>query len=155
MVDSMDGLNHTAQEWADRLGNLKRSGNGAFNGPCPLCGGRDRFHMKDGQGHTLVGCRGCLDGAHDGARFGNLMRTVWGEGPMTAPQMARVNSRPTPHQNAAIQWPTLGVCGRNPRSCQTTRHTPRGDGCAGPGGTARYGVQTSPADRRPLAAIVA
>lgn len=86
----------TAQQWADRLRTLKRTGNGAFNGPCPLCGGRDRFHVKDGPDRALVGCRGCLDGQHDGARFGELMRAVWGDGPRTAPQMARVNPKANP-----------------------------------------------------------
>ena len=76
-----DRFSPTAQQWADRLGNLKRTGSGSWNGPCPLCGGRDRFHVKEGQGRALVGCRGCLDGQHDPARFGELMRAVWGDDP--------------------------------------------------------------------------
>ena len=80
-----DRFSPTAQQWADRLGNLKRTGSGSWNGPCPLCGGRDRFHVKEGQGRALVGCRGCLDGQHDPARFGELMRAVWGDDPRPPP----------------------------------------------------------------------
>ena len=80
-----DRFSPTAQQWADRLGNLKRTGSGSFNGPCPLCGGRDRFHVKEGQGRALVGCRGCLDGQHNPARFGELMRAVWGDDPRPPP----------------------------------------------------------------------
>lgn len=40
---------------------LKKSG-GEWKGPCPLCGGRDRFHVKRGHQHDLIflcraGCR--------------------------------------------------------------------------------------------------
>ena len=44
---------------ADVLG-LKRAG-GEYKGPCPLCGGQDRFHVKQGHQHNLiVHCRhGC------------------------------------------------------------------------------------------------
>ena len=31
-------------------------------GPCPLCGGKDRFHVRVADGRALVGCRGCIDG---------------------------------------------------------------------------------------------
>ena len=96
----------TAQQWAARLGTLKRTGNGAFCGPCPLCGGRDRFHIKDGPDRTLVGCRGCLDGQHDGARFGDLMRAVWGDGPRMAPPRPRVNPKanPAPERSDTVAY---------------------------------------------------
>ena len=50
----------TAQEWAASC-DLKRCGQREWNGPCPLCGGRDRFHVQDRGDGTLVGCRGCID----------------------------------------------------------------------------------------------
>ena len=47
------------QAVANVLG-LKRAGS-EYKGPCPLCGGRDRFHVKQGRQHNLiVHCRqGC------------------------------------------------------------------------------------------------
>ena len=48
----------SAQEIAVRLG-LKRSGN-QFEGPCPFCGGKDRFHVQDHPGKPgVVDCRKC------------------------------------------------------------------------------------------------
>lgn len=40
--------------------NLRRSG-GEYKGPCPLCGGHDRFHVKQGRSaDLLIYCRhGC------------------------------------------------------------------------------------------------
>ena len=50
----------TPRQWAERLGNLKQSG-GEWSGPCPLCGGTDRFHVRDGDmaGKVLASCRQC------------------------------------------------------------------------------------------------
>ena len=43
-------------------------------GPCPLCGGRDRFHVGPGRRVAVVaGCRVC------GADFGTLARAVFGD----------------------------------------------------------------------------
>ena len=48
----------TPEEWAEAAG-LKREGRG-YVGPCPLCGGTDRFHVKAGRVRAaVVGCRGC------------------------------------------------------------------------------------------------
>ena len=55
------------RDWTSRL-RLKRSGS-EWVGPCPSCGGKDRFHVRPGyQGRALVGCRGCIDGRGSGAR---------------------------------------------------------------------------------------
>ena len=50
----------TPRQWAERLGNLKQSG-GEWCGPCPLCGGTDRFHVRGGDmaGKVLASCRQC------------------------------------------------------------------------------------------------
>ena len=34
-----------------------------WTGPCPSCGGQDRFHLAAAAGHerAVFGCRGCLD----------------------------------------------------------------------------------------------
>lgn len=65
--------------WATQLG-LTRQGREAV-GPCPLCGGTDRFHVQTRpNGKTLVGCRGCIDGRDPETkdqRFRELLRTVF------------------------------------------------------------------------------
>ncbi len=40
---------------------LRKSGT-EWVGPCPLCGGTDRFHVRDRPNKPLLGCRGCIDG---------------------------------------------------------------------------------------------
>lgn len=64
-------------------------------GPCPLCGGRDRFHVARGRRvEVIAGCRRC------GADFGALARAVFGEpegptfraGRMIDPETARERS---------------------------------------------------------------
>ena len=50
-------------------------------GPCPLCGGKDRFHVRDADGRALVGCRGCIDGRLQEDRrrqYSKLLREVFG-----------------------------------------------------------------------------
>lgn len=61
-----------AKAWADRWG-LKRQGR-EYSGACPLCGGVDRFSVKDKRGKPgLVYCRGCEAGYID------LLRAVFPE----------------------------------------------------------------------------
>ena len=56
-----DSLNHpTVGQWRGKI-HLKKSGS-EWSGPCPLCGGEDRFHVREVAGRALVGCRGCIDG---------------------------------------------------------------------------------------------
>ncbi len=42
------------------LKKVASSGGGEYAGPCPFCGGRDRFHVQPHQQRWL--CRGCTDG---------------------------------------------------------------------------------------------
>ena len=82
-------LDRTPEAWAEAAG-LKRRGR-EYVGPCPLCGGKDRFHVRTGRDgvSAVAGCRGCLDGQPDSerrARFGELARAVFGDsehGPRT------------------------------------------------------------------------
>ena len=71
----------TAPVLADRL-ELKRTGH-EWHGPCPACGGEDRFHVREGdQGRAIIGCRGCIDGQpHEvrRAQFKRIMALVFGE----------------------------------------------------------------------------
>ena len=50
----------TPEEWQASVPTLKRSGS-QLQGACPLCGGRDRFHVNLVEPH-LFGCRQCEDG---------------------------------------------------------------------------------------------
>ena len=78
-------------DWADALG-LKRRGRERV-GPCPLCGGDDRFHVREGRGgQALVGCRGCIDGqpaAIRQKRFGELLRTAFPDRETLCPECGR------------------------------------------------------------------
>ena len=46
----------------ERLGIALRRSGGEWSGPCPRCGGRDRFYVREGRRlrGALIGCRGCL-----------------------------------------------------------------------------------------------
>ena len=70
-----------AADWAERLDLVKLSAR-HWAGPCPLCGGHDRFHVTRGVRRTLVGCRGCMDTEVPETRrkrFGRLLREVFPE----------------------------------------------------------------------------
>lgn len=58
---------------------LRRNG-GEWCGPCPLCGGVDRFHIREAaDGRALIGCRGCIDGQPASLkkrRYGEILRSV-------------------------------------------------------------------------------
>ena len=77
MRDNSDPL-PGVKEWADTL-DLTRRGL-EFVGPCPLCGGDDRFHVRDSAGRAAVGCRGCIDWqspSEKATRFGELLKAVF------------------------------------------------------------------------------
>ena len=87
------------REWVDTL-DLKRRGV-EYCGPCPLCGGKDRFHVGDSGGGALVGCRVCIDGqskSEKAKRFGELLKAVFpGRGGGVARFPARApRTRPAP-----------------------------------------------------------
>ena len=69
------------EDWAARLDLRNRSGE--YVGPCPVCGGTDRFHVGRGRGGAaMVGCRGCIDGqpADIGRKaFGRVLREAFPE----------------------------------------------------------------------------
>ena len=72
-------MERTGEEWAQACG-LKKKGR-EWVGPCPLCGGKDRFHVREHGTKVLVGCRGCIDGrdqAERHRRYGELTRAVFG-----------------------------------------------------------------------------
>ena len=65
--------------WRAALPGLKRQGKD-YVGPCPHCGGTDRFHLREGVGgRAIVGCRGCIDGVprpERANRFGIVLRAA-------------------------------------------------------------------------------
>ena len=70
---------YTAKDWAQAC-SLKKQGR-EWVGPCPLCGGKDRFHVRDGSATVLVGCRGCIDGRDPSVRrqrYGEMVQAVFG-----------------------------------------------------------------------------
>ena len=71
------------EDWVSALPQHKIKG-GELVGPCPACGGTDRFHVRrqNDMGGVLVGCRGCIDGQPTSARseqFLQILKTVFGE----------------------------------------------------------------------------
>ena len=75
-------MDRSLDNWLTALAGVgcepRRTGARDWNGPCPLCGGDDRFHLREREDRVLAGCRQCLDGAADARpRFGQLLRTLW------------------------------------------------------------------------------
>ena len=65
----------TPEQWGARLGLRFRAGQ--WEGPCPLCGGDDRFFVTPGQiKASRVHCRKC--GPFTSETYGQLCRAVWG-----------------------------------------------------------------------------
>ena len=103
----------TAQEWAAAC-DLKRCGRG-WNGPCPLCGGTDRFHVQDRGNGALVGCRGCIDGQSPNERrqrFGEMLREVFpgrledrARPPAYQPRRMPLNQRTAPGPAPTTNYP--------------------------------------------------
>ena len=111
---------HTALEWAQRCPNLRPAGRGKWKGPCPLCGGVDRFHVETrADGNAIVGCRGCIDGephASRRVRFGELVREVWAGGGDTC-ALGR-----SPHRPSAKRAPIdVARSAANPNRAMPTR----------------------------------
>ena len=68
----MSDYSITQDEWAHRLPDLKRAGS-ELHGPCPLCGGEDRFYVTPtGKAY----CRRCLPDGGDPERFKLLLEAV-------------------------------------------------------------------------------
>ena len=86
------------EDWTGRL-DLRRVGS-EWVGPCPVCGGTDRFHVRRGQRGAVVGCRGCIDGEPEAGRreaFTRILREVFPErfeAPPPAPGGVRGAERP-------------------------------------------------------------
>ena len=80
-VSGSSPSNHTVKDWVDALqrsGWKGRKVGKEWNGPCPCCGGTDRFHVGPGsKAEVVAGCR-------KGCSFEDLVRAVFG-GPSPRP----------------------------------------------------------------------
>lgn len=85
----------TYAEWVDayRAGwPIKSEKPTEINGPCPLCGGEDRFHIKDGHAKVLASCRQC------GAEFLDILRVLFPQDPEWKPE------NPATPKLEPVQW---------------------------------------------------
>ncbi len=83
-------MNRSLDHWRTALASAgcapRRTGTRAWNGPCPLCGGEDRFHLSERDDRVLVGCRRCLDGAPNAVpRYRQLLQALWPPGGEPSP----------------------------------------------------------------------
>lgn len=97
------------------LRRVASSGGGEWAGPCPFCGGRDRFHVQPyhpGGGRWL--CRGCTQGAwrdaidygrrlYPGLSFGEVCRVLAGGVEINAHSLSASHSHYTLHNQHAPQ----------------------------------------------------
>ena len=115
---------------ADALGLRLRSGE--LVGPCPSCGGTDRFHIRRRDPDAIVGCRGCIDGIDGGSGFGAVLRAVFPE-------------RPSRTARDTIGSPSISRTPRTPKSPQPadTGPDPRAELVA------RLWARAAPADPTP------
>lgn len=108
-----NGGRFSLEEWTaalHRAGVELRSHGSEWCGPCPLCGGEDRFHVREAaDGRALIGCRGCIDGQPDNSkrrRYGELLRSVGlinEERGRPGPSRPPPRPQPTPQQRKRRQ----------------------------------------------------
>ena len=63
-------------EWSPRMINkyhLKKTGKNHYNGPCPKCGGHDRFFINEKNGALLFNC-------NQGCKFKQLVQVLHSDG---------------------------------------------------------------------------
>ena len=85
----MPELSYSIDDFQARFPDLQRRGRG-LAGPCPLCGGEDRFHVnQDG----VFGCRGCID--DDAPQAAENVKAIFRllEGEDTSPRQGTTYSR--------------------------------------------------------------
>lgn len=92
------------------LRRVASTGGGEYAGPCPLCGGRDRFHVQAGRGRWL--CRGCSPRWDDaialamkltGQSFAAAVRTLAGDD-WTHNQQRQPATLPPPPPAPTPRW---------------------------------------------------
>ena len=94
---------------AERDTSLKRTGGGWYAGPCPFCGGKDRFVLKRTNDGWRWLCRHCTDGKYldaidylqrrDNLSFAEAVKTLGGG--LAPSPLRRPPVQPEPQQDAA------------------------------------------------------
>jgi putative DNA primase/helicase len=81
-------------EWSPRMINkyhLKKNGKNHYNGPCPQCGGKDRFYISEQNGALLFNC-------NQGCEFKQLVQVLRSDG--TYPERQKDDEfTPSPSKN--------------------------------------------------------
>ena len=81
-------------EWSPRMINkyhLKKTGKNHYNGPCPQCGGKDRFYISEQNGALLFNC-------NQGCEFKQLVQVLRSDG--TYPERQKDDEfTPSPSKN--------------------------------------------------------
>jgi putative DNA primase/helicase len=81
-------------EWSPRMINkyhLKKNGKNHYNGPCPQCGGKDRFYISEQNGALLFNC-------NKGCEFKQLVQVLRSDG--TYPERQKDDEfTPSPSKN--------------------------------------------------------
>ncbi len=94
-------------DWCDAAAGLDLvNRSGELVGPCPSCGGTDRFHVSRRGPDALVGCRGCVDGGASG--FAAVLRAAF-------PDRGRGESRPVAHETALPRSEPRSAQAEDPR----------------------------------------
>ena len=83
----------TPDQWLAQFPTLKKVGS-QLQGPCPLCGGTDRFHVKLDDPH-LFGCRQCEDGP-------GILRVAFGDPEQETPGTTPVRRPRRPNSDFLI-----------------------------------------------------
>ena len=112
-------------EIAQRLG-LRKNGS-EYKGPCPICGGVDRFHIKQGHSQPLIYCR-------NGCAFPGLAQAVGieQERPLLPRRVEVVAEMPTPNARAVEAWGLTSAAQPNHLYLVRKRIKPHGIGVVGP-----------------------
>ena len=101
----------TFDEWRDRAATLALTLDGKeLKGPCPSCGGEDRFSVKRGKdGRALIYCRQCQPCKSNPDAFKAIMAkagfaaTAWEDLPQPEKQKRRAERKAKETENAAIE----------------------------------------------------
>ena len=118
---------NTPESIAEAFG-LKRSG-AEYKGPCPICGGTDRFHVKNGTDKLLLHCRnGCLfSDLASAVDIGRDSRPVPRRSEITLP---KIDLGPFPPSQTA--WSLTNAAQPNHPYLIKKRIQPHGIGVVGP-----------------------
>lgn len=100
LVTSADGFNKE-NRLTEMIPGLRKQGN-YWIGPCPFCGGKDRFNVKEADGRDLWICRQCGNGKYQDAiayvmrSTGKSFLEVIGDGSTRPPLAPRARPQRSP-----------------------------------------------------------